>query len=457
MIITYFKILYYSFYSRLFFIIFSTISSLIISPYDKSTNLLNLSHFQSLIRWDAIYFHDISTNNYTTIQQTAFFPLYPLIIKYLNNKLTYYNIKTNITITGIILSNLLFIINSALLYNLLLKISNNNINLKKYILIYNFYPTTIINSSFYSESLFFFIILMYLNLLSLFYDLYNRKGFLLVFKYVLIIMSYILIIISCLCRSNGILFSVTPLFLKHKGPYYINIIFFIILGFCCYLIIDLFQLYIYKLFKIKNSYYFVQSYIWDQGILKFYEFQKRPENLFNLLIAMPFLYGIGGCLWKFFVDNKFIYNKPENCQVSAQSNYVLYTKPGIINKTATDVLHFYKNCFLKYKHNSKLTINKHSQASFYANSINDKLTDIHKTFITNNFNENIKTLLITILAIQIILQLLCFHLQTLMRFISINPIVYYLLIKYGSPKFNKFCFFYSIWYCVLFSCYYPPT
>lgn len=267
------KIIFYLLISRISFLLLSFIVSNII-VYDHSTKLLNISYFSNLIRWDAIYFYDISINGYTTIQQSAFFPLYPLLIRYIN-------IFNNTALTGIIFSNILFIFNGLLLYNLL---SNyfKKIALEKYIIVYCFYPSTIINSSFYSESLFFFLFLISLIL----------------FKYNYLI-SYIIIIINCLTRSNGILFSFIPLFLSNS---FIKFIEFPILVILCKIIIDLYQIYIYKIFNIKNCYYFVQTNIWNQGFLRFYNFIEFPENIFNLFIGLPFIYIITSYNLKYYND-----------------------------------------------------------------------------------------------------------------------------------------------------------
>lgn len=65
------KIIFYLLISRISFLLLSFIVSNII-VYDHSTKLLNISYFSNLIRWDAIYFYDISINGYTTISFLSF-------------------------------------------------------------------------------------------------------------------------------------------------------------------------------------------------------------------------------------------------------------------------------------------------------------------------------------------------------------------------------------------------
>ena len=175
--------------------------------------------------------------------------------------------KNIIPLAGIFLSNFLFILNGLLLYRLTNKYWGN-FTIKRFAIVYCFYPTTIINSSFYSESLFFFLILLSLNLFK------NFR-----------ILSYLLILLSCLCRINGILYSLIPVCDLSISGLFI----FIFLISSCKFVIHIFQHHIFEIFGTKDSYYFVQTVLWNQGFLKFYNFKKYNENILNFMIGAPFI------------------------------------------------------------------------------------------------------------------------------------------------------------------------
>lgn len=244
--------------------------------YDKSTGLLNLKYFYFLMRWDAIYFLEIAKAGYTNIQQSAFFPLYPLLCRILSQIFKIDNFE----FTGIILSNILYIINA----NLLIIFFQSKV--ETLTLIFCFYPTSIIFSSFYTESLFLFLILCALLISSH-----------------SILIAYFFISISCLCRSNGILFAFLPFFIFNN--FLSKFINFVFLSSVCKIIIDLFQIHCKKAFNIPSSYEYVQRKFWHQGFLNFYNFKKFPGNILNFLIGCPFIFFITKFNFKFYFRKEY--------------------------------------------------------------------------------------------------------------------------------------------------------
>ena len=89
--------------------------------YDMSTQLLSpqketfyIKHFKTFVRWDSLFFWEIFEKGYQFDKNHVFFPLYPLLIKFLQQ------IIPNFLIS----ENLLFMIFVALIFNLALNCGN---------------------------------------------------------------------------------------------------------------------------------------------------------------------------------------------------------------------------------------------------------------------------------------------------------------------------------------------
>ncbi len=109
-------------------------------------------------RWDSGWYIDIAQNGYSDELQniylnTAFFPLYPLVIKVL----TY--LTSNYSLSGILISNLTLLISSILLFQLV-KEKFEVETAEKSVLFLLLNPFSFFFSAVYTESLFLFAVLM---------------------------------------------------------------------------------------------------------------------------------------------------------------------------------------------------------------------------------------------------------------------------------------------------------
>ncbi|WUR05034.1 GPI mannosyltransferase 2 [Vairimorpha necatrix] len=258
--------------TRLFYTALALISHLTLPNFDKSSQYF-------LEKWDTFFFHHIKNHGYTAEHHLAFFPLLPLLGKYFNlflpDKLANYCINLFINC-----------INSILVY----KISTHFLDpeISEYSLyFFLFNPVSIVMCAFYTESLFALLFLLCL------YCIINEKYYI----------SVLMISLSCICRSNGIIF--VYLILRKNFIQTVMSVITICVP------ISIFQLYcISKIFKIqyknflflKNDlldnilmykiqlrlyipYTYLQKKYWNQGFLKFY----TSNNIPNLLIGLPFI------------------------------------------------------------------------------------------------------------------------------------------------------------------------
>ncbi|KAM0686088.1 hypothetical protein COBT_002694 [Conglomerata obtusa] len=292
-LILYLKLTLVAVLSRLFYLLLAKKSSETFLPFDKTTLLLKKNYCNFILRWDAIYFREIAIFNYTKEHLTAFFPMYPKLIKIVAD-----TIGKNVLFAGVLINNILFVINSILLYKITLNHYDEEIAEYSF-MFYIIHPAAIIFSSLYSETLYMFLFL------TGYYCLEKKKIFL----------ASILFSFSAMTRSNGIL---NVLFLINLSNFVESIK---SLNYCALIIIPfvLKQYYDYKklgLTDITIPYSYIQKKYWEQGFLKFYTYKK---NLPNFLVGIPFilfslycilsflkskLYAQGNFSMRYFLDRK---------------------------------------------------------------------------------------------------------------------------------------------------------
>ncbi|KAK6089459.1 hypothetical protein P3W45_001596 [Vairimorpha bombi] len=263
------EIFYRSITARIFYLSLSLLFHYSFPHFDKSSSFF-------LYKWDSVFFDTILQKGYTSEHQLAFFPLLPILTKSLTTGIPTY-------LSEILVNLLISSINSILLYTLSLKFFDPDVSeIALYFFIYN--PCSIILSAFYTESLFMLIFLVFIH------EIMHKNVF----------RSAFLISLSCLCRSNGVLFV-----------YFIcanNFLTFLISLFIVCLPISTFQIYsLSKIFgytvnrihkssldkylsdrvsiKLFVPYSYIQREYWGQGIFKFYTLNNIP----NLLIGLPFI------------------------------------------------------------------------------------------------------------------------------------------------------------------------
>jgi len=136
-------------------------------PYADQLPLFNLPRWISaLANFDGLHYINIARNGYSQYEQ-AFFPLYPLIIKYLS--LLFSN---NQLLTGLIISNFSFLIGLVLFYKYLT--SFNEFQRISTIFLLLIFPTSFFFGAVYTEGLFFLLLISTLFFLK-------KKNYFLVF------------------------------------------------------------------------------------------------------------------------------------------------------------------------------------------------------------------------------------------------------------------------------------
>lgn len=161
-----------------------------VDTYSETTNFI----LDKLLNYDSQHYLKIADNGYVTENLYAFFPLYPIMIKFLTF------IGINSKIGGIGLSILFFLLS----YFLLIKLTNDTPNQNKILKYFCLSPIVCLAFSIYTEYLFIFLTLCT-------YYFYKKDKFLL---------AGILIGITCLCRNFGfllyIIFAINLLLKERK-------------------------------------------------------------------------------------------------------------------------------------------------------------------------------------------------------------------------------------------------
>lgn len=245
--------------SRVFYILVAYVSSRVFLPYDKSTLLIDRSLLSFLLRWDAINFYIIASKSYITEHVTAFFPLYPMSIRLLQ-QLT----GIGVLPAGVIISNVSFCLSALLLYCISIRRYSRCISILS-VFLFCFNPASIVYCTLYAEAL--FALLFFLSFLFL--ELGSAK--------------FVLFSVLCtLTRSNGILFAFFPLLVFRP-------VLALLLALMHVVPFVMFQAYVLVLMGCPKAfipYAYVQSVYWNQGFLKFY---MDTKNIPNAMVAFPFI------------------------------------------------------------------------------------------------------------------------------------------------------------------------
>ncbi|XP_060079345.1 GPI mannosyltransferase 2-like [Ylistrum balloti] len=120
--------------------------------------------FAGFVRWDGVYFLHISQHGYTYENCLAFFPLYPMLVRFLGNSvflplqvlMTY---RSVLIISALVLNYFLFVKTAVILYRFGRDILNNDLLAYKAALLFCINPASIFMSAPYSEILFLYLIL----------------------------------------------------------------------------------------------------------------------------------------------------------------------------------------------------------------------------------------------------------------------------------------------------------
>ncbi|KAI5191357.1 GPI mannosyltransferase 2 [Nematocida sp. AWRm77] len=232
--------------------------------HDLSAELLEHTHVPFLMRWDALYFYVICKEGYVSDNSTAFFPLYPLLVRGLSRLLF-----LPVCICGVLLSNIAFCLSSVLLYAITHTLFGKK-KAEQACVLFCFSPCSVLYSSMYTEALFCFFALLGVHAVLL-----NRKplaalalaaasgvrsnGF---------ILAPLLVINSALERSlRGCAYAVLPVLVFCSIQWHWWSTRFAHIGYML-------------------PYSYVQAHYWEQGFLRFYTYKK---NIPNVLVGAPFV------------------------------------------------------------------------------------------------------------------------------------------------------------------------
>ena len=142
--------------TRIFTILLALMTN-VLEDYDRSAPE---SKFK---RWDAIYFLNIAENGYQHEQQHAFFPGYPLLIRIMATLTGSVN-QSSLIYTGMILSNVSFIVAALVLYTLGKELGFRPRTCYNAAIVFCISPCSIFLSSVYTES--FFALLSFMGMLA---------------------------------------------------------------------------------------------------------------------------------------------------------------------------------------------------------------------------------------------------------------------------------------------------
>lgn len=134
----------------LFFLAFAGFMAFTLIPNGSvgaiSTNR-NANYWYSWAQWDGGHYLNIAQNGYTNLQETAFFPLYPILIKIIGTVLIGHYLFAGLLISNV--SFLLFLYVLGRLSKILIKKQSLDL-----VFIYLLYPASFFAVAFYSEGLF---------------------------------------------------------------------------------------------------------------------------------------------------------------------------------------------------------------------------------------------------------------------------------------------------------------
>ncbi|KAJ1982708.1 ER membrane glycoprotein subunit of the GPI transamidase complex-like protein [Dimargaris verticillata] len=262
------------------------------------------SWLQVFVRWDAVYFvHLAEEGHYIFEQEHAFFPMLPLLIRFvastvLHPLIALVGFRLTIILAGVLVSNASFIASAVVLYRLGVDVLLDERLAYLAALCYCFTPSNIFMSAIYTESLFALFSFICMRLVA-------QRHYLLTAYF---------ISLGSLTRSNSIVYCGFFLYdllvhpLQHhqrQRPLLAQVGAIAWAGaratvYCAIALTGfvLFQLYGYKLYctsaqinrpwchaRIPLLYSFVQTHYWNVGFLNYYELKQIP----NFLLAGPMI------------------------------------------------------------------------------------------------------------------------------------------------------------------------
>ena len=294
------SLLFFALLNRLLILFLGFFMHNITRDYDLSNSN------STFIKWDSVYFVDIAKNGYTFENELAFFPGFPLLIRFIY-KITFGIVS--IQIISQIIPSIFYVLNCLVLYDLTISVGFSQQSAYRTSLFWCISPISIFTFAPYTESLFSF--------LSFFGMLMTTKNHYFI--------SFISFFLASGVRSNGFIsagflfyeilktmisFSSYPnsnlytSFLRSlltlKPKFSMKSLVLFVFGCLLFVPSILFSAYSTREFCPgaewcgKGHYQYVQSKYWGVGFLKYW----RPQQIPNIALAFPICCFCLSFVWK---------------------------------------------------------------------------------------------------------------------------------------------------------------
>lgn len=360
------KILFFALCTRTFAILLQAISNLLIPDHNANVFIspedpaLRKSYGDRVVdrllggmkRWDAQYFIHIAQYGYTYENCLAFFPLYPLTVRYVAygiNSLfgSFLNFHSNLLISAVFVNMLVFVKSADILHKLSLRVLKSESRAYKSAILYCINPASIFFSAPYSETFFawmsfytmlkctdnetlrfanidilsglpagFSMIIRSNGLVNLGFILYTSfKNVVektlpeIVYKYrtlkrrIILPLLLLPLFTSCVALFLTVIIALMPFFLvqtynyikyctfsNHHLPEFLANVDYVLPGSADSPWCN---------YTIPVSYSYIQNHYWDVGFLKYYQLKQIP----NFILASPILFLILYHCMSYIINN----------------------------------------------------------------------------------------------------------------------------------------------------------
>ncbi len=291
---------------KAFYFLLAIISTFLIQPYNPSIGLIlfpknapSLSFLDHVLKrllrpfasWDGAYFLTITLKGYIYEQEHAFFPLLPLLARFIGDIMlrslaSVLSLQTRCLLAGVLISNISHFISVIKLYDLSCFIFNDSYYAFLSATFLTLAPMQAVMSSMYSESLFTCLTIVGLS------NYYQRR----------LGLSAIFWCLACATRSNGIFLPGFFIYdyihaVRHYPLFKATCRFLRLLILCAiswmgFAAVLLFGKTIYCtsesarpwcFWLLPNIYAFVQEHYWNVALLRYFEIKQIP----NFVLATP--------------------------------------------------------------------------------------------------------------------------------------------------------------------------
>src|SRR3989344_4721059 len=289
-------------------------------PYKEIAQQFNLPSFlTSFANFDGAHYLLIAKNGYTTYQQ-AFFPLYPLLIRWLSPLFS-----NNLLLTGLIISNLSFLV-GLYIFSKYLKLTTNNQQLTVWVIIFLLvFPTSFFFAAVYTEGLFFLLFISTLYFLKK--EKYGASSIFAILASLTKFLGVFLIIPILLTQMAKLKFQNRNLKLKASAKLLITNNKYLITLFSPILGLTIYSLYLWQ--TVGDPFFFLNAQ-WAFGAHRSSSLIFLPQVYYrylNIFFTAQFNFQYVVSLFEFFtfifVFIILILDLIENCKLRIKNYYLL--------------------------------------------------------------------------------------------------------------------------------------